>query len=141
MFLCETLFYNKLLLLMRSQFFVKQIWEKMNFMFRPNISISRVGWEGFSPLLTENFSSFPPYDSLTRIFPTHENISFSNSFPTWSLKKATPFGPGARKVLTYSPVLKRNRCCIRISFLFSHVTLRCTFCFGETSSIYALGFG
>ena len=37
-------------------------------------------------------------------------------------KKATPFSPGARKVLTFSPV-KKNRCCIRISFFISHAIL------------------
>ena len=47
--LCEKpRFTTNSFLLTRSRFFVKpKFWEKMNFMFRPKISISRVGWEGF----------------------------------------------------------------------------------------------
>ena len=74
--------------------------EMMNFMFRLKYSISRVGWEGFTSVLTEKFRLSLPY-SLTRIFFSHPlNFSlFQRSFT----KKATPFGPGGRKVLTYSP--------------------------------------
>ena len=88
---------------------------------------------------------FTSFDGKFFVFPSlwfadanfsHPRKHFLLQFFSYMVfKKATPFGPGARKVLTYSPVLKRNRCCIRISFLFWHVTLRCTFCFGNDFGI------
>ena len=83
---------------------------------------SRVGWEGFAPFVTENFSFSLP---LLRNF-THPQKHF-----LYGLQKATPFGPEGRKVLKLSPMKKSaaNGCIRHVILLWSN--LRVLFFYGD----------
>ena len=110
-------------LLMRSQFFVKPnfIWREDEFYVSSETIHLKGRVEGFLPLLTDFFRLSLPVLRSRVYYPPPK--TFPSPFFLHGLaKRPHPFSPGARKVLTFSPV-KKNRCCIRISFFISHAIL------------------
>ena len=107
--------------------------EMMNFMFRLKYSISRVGWEGFTSVLTEKFRLSLPY-SLTRIVFSHP-LNFS--FLQRSFKKGHTLRPWRSEGADLFPCEKEVL--LRLPVFHCMSTLRIFYFVSETTSVYVFG--
>ena len=113
-FFLRTKLFDKPVLLVRSKCFYKPnflFWKWWILCFVWNIPSQGLGGRVLPLFWRKNFVFPSLIRSRELFFPT------LSIFPSYNglLKKATPFGPGGRKVLTYSPVKKKCCCVFRFS--------------------------
>ena len=87
-------------------FSTTQLFLRCDELFVSSETFSLKGWVGgFLPLLTENFSSFPPCFLMKNLSHPQNNSPITYLLQVL-FNKATPFQPRDRKVLNLSPVKK-----------------------------------